>query len=181
MDKAIGDFKVLVVDDVKDIHTLFSRILTYQPQLKPGQASPILQQLPTFKLDNAFQGEDALRLVRQSLVDGKPYALAFVDIRMPPGWDGIKTIQQIWEVDKDIQIVICTSGSDYSWEETVIKLDNIDNFLILKKPFDAVTVRQIACALTTKWRLAQLARTYTEKLERQVAENSGQPISHEDH
>jgi CheY-like chemotaxis protein len=170
MDKYIGDFRVLVVDDVKDIHTIFNRILTYQPQMKPGQVTPILQTLPTFKLDNAFQGEDALNLVKQSILDNKPYALAFVDIRMPPGWDGIKTIQQIWEVDKDIQMVICTAAADYSWEDTVVKLDNIENFLILKKPFDAVTVRQIACALTTKWRLAQFARLYTEKLEKQVAE-----------
>jgi DNA-binding LytR/AlgR family response regulator len=171
MDKYIGDYRVLVVDDVKDIHTIFSRILTYQPQPKAGgQVTPILQTLPTFKIDNAFQGEDALRLVRESLIENKPYALAFIDIRMPPGWDGIKTIQQIWEVDKDIQIVICTGGSDYSWEDTVIRLDNIENFLILKKPFDAVTVRQMACALTTKWRLQQIARLYTEKLEKQVSE-----------
>ncbi|MES2218507.1 MAG: response regulator [Pseudomonadota bacterium] len=170
MDKFIGDYRILVVDDVKDIHTIFNRILTYQPQIKAGQSTPILQTLPTFKIDDAFQGEDALNLVKQALADNKPYALAFVDIRMPPGWDGIKTIQQIWDVDKDIQIVICTGGSDYSWEETVVKLDNIENFLILKKPFDAVTVRQIACALTTKWRLTQQARLYTEKLEKLVAE-----------
>jgi diguanylate cyclase len=95
-------------------------------------------------------------------------------VSMPPGWDGMKTIQKIWEVDPDIQIVICTAGADYSWEDTITTLNEIDNFLILKKPFDTVTVRQIACALTSKWQLTHEARQYTEKLEQQVVERTAE-------
>jgi diguanylate cyclase len=173
MGKLSGNFRILIVDDSQDIHTVFTRVLTFEPQLKSGQKS-LLQMLPTFRIDSAFQGEEAANLVKKSIADNDPFALAFVDVSMPPGWDGIKTIQQIWELDKDIQIVICTAGEDYSWEETVIKLGAIDNFLILKKPFDAVTVRQLACALTTKWQLARAGRQYTTTLENQVAERTAQ-------
>jgi diguanylate cyclase (GGDEF)-like protein len=173
MDKLSGEFRVLIVDDSPDIHTVFRQILSYQVPLNPGDAD-ILSVLPSFHIDYAFQGEEALQLVKKSLVDDNPYALAFVDVRMPPGWDGMKTIQQIWEIDPDMQIVICTAGSDYSWEDTITTLDEIDNFLILKKPFDTVTVRQIACALTSKWRLGHEARLNTERLEQQVAERTAE-------
>ena len=173
MDKLSGNFRILIVDDSQDIHTVFTRVLTYHPNVKSNEKS-ILNLLPTFHIDSAFQGEEAVKLVKKSLAEHNPYALAFVDVSMPPGWDGIKTIQQIWEVDENIQVVICTAGEDYSWEDTVVELGAIGNFLILKKPFDAVTVRQLACALTSKWELARVGRQYTETLENEVAERTAQ-------
>src|SRR5438045_7148731 len=91
---------------------------------------------------------------------------------MPPVWDGIETIKHIWALDKDIQIVICTAYSDYSWEEMVAALGKTDNLLILKKPFDNVSVRQLACALTTKWQLTEKTRQYTSTLQQQVADKT---------
>jgi diguanylate cyclase (GGDEF)-like protein len=173
MDKLSGEFRVLIVDDSPDIHTVFKQILSYQTPIKPGRPA-ILAGLPTFLLNYAFQGEEALQLVRLAVQENQPYALAFIDIRMPPGWDGMKTVQQIWDIDPDVQIVICTAGSDYSWEDTIITLNAIHNFLILKKPFDTMTVRQIACALASKWQLAREARQYTAKLEHQVVERTSQ-------
>jgi diguanylate cyclase (GGDEF)-like protein len=87
--------------------------------------------------------------------EGRPYAVAFVDIRMPPGWDGIETVCRIWEVDPEILVVICSAYSDYSWEEMVRKLGRNDRFLILKKPFDNVEVRQCAMALTERWSVSR--------------------------
>src|SRR5476649_2149487 len=100
-------------------------------------------------------------MVRASVAANNKYAMAFVDMRMPPGWDGVETIKHIWEIDKDIQIVICTAYSDYSWEEMINSLGQKDNLLVLKKPFDNVAVRQISCALSRKWELAQESRRYT--------------------
>jgi DNA-binding LytR/AlgR family response regulator len=84
-------------------------------------------------LDSAFQGEQGLALIRRSLERQRPYALAFVDVRMPPGWDGIETIARIWEDYPDLQVVVCTAYSDYSWEEMVEKLGQTDRLVILKK------------------------------------------------
>jgi diguanylate cyclase (GGDEF)-like protein len=171
MDKKSSAYRILIVDDSRDIHAVFKQVLNYQPQqIKQSQ----IKNFPLFTVDSAYQGVEAVVKVEEAIKEGNPYALAFVDINMPPGWDGVKTIQQIWELDKDIQVVICTAGNDYSWEETVIQLGAIDNFLILKKPFDAVTVRQVACALTSKWKLGRQARQYTVKLENEVLDRTSQ-------
>ncbi|WP_324602954.1 response regulator, partial [Legionella drancourtii] len=128
--------------------------------------------LPHFQIDTALQGQEGVKLIKKAFKDGNPYALAFVDIRMPPGWDGIETIKHIWKIDPEIQMVICTAYSDYSWEETVEQLGKKDNLLILKKPFDNISVRQLAYSLTKKWQLLQERRNYTKRLEQQVKERT---------
>ena len=103
---------------------------------------------------------------------GRPYALAFVDVRMPPGWDGVETIERIWQVDPDLQIVICTAYSDYSWEDMQRRLGQSDSLLVLKKPFDTIEVLQIAHALTRKWELNRQVRASLQDLDRKVAERT---------
>jgi two-component system NtrC family sensor kinase len=81
--------------------------------------------------------------------------MAFVDMRMPPGWDGVKRIERLWAADPRLQVVICTAYSDTSWEEVLQRLDARDRLLILKKPFDNIEERQLACGLYAKWRMAE--------------------------
>src|SRR5205085_2828978 len=95
----------------------------------------------------------------------RSYAVAFVDVRMPPGWDGIETISRIWKEFPDLQIVICTAYSDYSWDEIAKSIGNTDQMLVLKKPFDNVEVLQMAHALAKKWQLTQIARRQMEELD----------------
>lgn len=175
------DFKILVIDDNPAIHRDFIKILTASSDLSEldqlsmkmfGKKKHEDISLPNFKIDTASQGKEGVEYVLQSLNKGEHYSLAFVDIRMPPGWDGIETIKHIWELDKDVQIVICTAYSDYSWEETVANLGKTDNLLILKKPFDNVSVRQLACALTKKWQLLQDARQFTSSLKKQISDRT---------
>lgn len=94
--------------------------------------------------------------------------MAFVDVRMPPGWDGIETTAKIWEQDPELQIVICTAYSDYSWDEMVARLPQSDQLLVLKKPFDTIEALQMAHALTEKWRLLQAAKFKLEHLQMNV-------------
>ena len=135
---------------------------------------------PKFTIDSAQQGQEGLALVRKAVQTGRPYALAFVDARMPPGWDGIETTERIWQICSDLQVVICTAYSDYSWDEVVERLGQTDSLLILRKPFDAAEVRQLACALSEKWHLNQLAKCRVADLETMVekrtAELEGQRI-----
>ena len=111
-------------------------------------------------------------MVEQSIQQGRPYALAFVDVRMPPGWDGVETISHIWRQYPELQVVLCTAYSDYSWEDIIKHLGQSDSMLILKKPFDNVEVLQLAHALTKKWRLTQQARIRMEDLDRLVNERT---------
>ncbi|MBH0202209.1 MAG: hypothetical protein HP496_07935, partial [Nitrospira sp.] len=95
----------------------------------------------------------------------RPYAVAFVDMRMPPGWDGLETIERMWEVDPEIQAVICTAYTDHSWDDIIRRLGYDDRLLILQKPFSSVEVSQLAASLTTKWNLARQARQRLEAAE----------------
>jgi len=174
--------RIIVVDDNKAIHQDFIKILTankqeddltaLNAQLFGEPSERIDALLPSFQIDTASQGQEGVEYIKKAIHEKKPYALAFVDVRMPPGWDGIETIQHIWELDPDIQVVICTAYSDYTWEETVEKLGQKENLLILKKPFDNITVRQLACALTKKWQLLQETRQYTAVLEDKVKDRT---------
>jgi diguanylate cyclase (GGDEF)-like protein len=158
--------RILVIDDQENIHDDYRKIVgpreTRTAALDAAAAEffgeePAAAQEPDlgFELDSAFQGEDGYRMVQHAIEQGRPYAMAFVDIRMPPGWDGVETVQRIWEIDTEILIVLCSAHSDYSWEQMVEKLGRTDRFLILKKPFDNIEVRQFAMALTERWSLAR--------------------------
>jgi diguanylate cyclase (GGDEF)-like protein len=177
-----NNFRILIIDDNPAIHQDFIKILEVRgtsPDLAIlegeifGDVNKVEESaLPHFQIDTASQGQEGVERVKEALEEGKPYALAFVDIRMPPGWDGIETIKHIWALDPHIQVVICTAFSDYTWEETIKELGLSDNLLILKKPFDSVSVRQLASALTKKWQLMQQSKVYTETLEKNVQERT---------
>ncbi|HEX2101588.1 MAG TPA: response regulator, partial [Candidatus Synoicihabitans sp.] len=189
--------RILLVDDNTAIHDDFRRVLapadSSQSELdaaaaalfgdpsgastapfEGGVAIATGAPAPVFTLDCAHQGEEALELVRAARAAGEPYALAFVDMRMPPGWDGLTTISKLWEVDDELHCVICTAYSDRSWDEIQATLTDRDRWLVLKKPFDKVEVLQLAQALTEKWHLASLARERAETLEAAVLERTDQ-------
>ena len=174
----IADYKpnhrILIIDDNPSIHDDFRKILcptkADNAKLKGMEEALFDEFQPsievvTFQVDSAYQGKDGLAMVKQSLAENRPYAMAFVDVRMPPGWDGVETISRIWEVFPQLQIVVCTAYSDYSWEELRLKVGQPDNLLVLKKPFDNVEVQQLAHALTKKWLLGIQANFQMVELE----------------
>src|SRR5882757_3639097 len=162
--------RILVIDDNSAIHFDFRKILG-EPEAEDAALLAAEAEIfgtpesTFFQIDAASQGEEGLKLVERSMEEGRPYALAFVDVRMPPGWDGIETTKRIWQVCPDLQIVICTAYSDCSWSEMHEQLRPLDRLLILKKPFDTIEVLQMANALTEKWRLLQESKTRLDDLE----------------
>ena len=151
--------RILVIDDNKAIHQDFRKILCPPKAAPNGMAEaeaalfgdePAALNLPEFQIDSAFQGEEGLALIEKSLAEGRPYAMAFVDVRMPPGWDGVETTAKIWQKYPDLQVVICTAYSDYSWEEMLNKPGSSYRLVLLKKPFDNIEVLQLAISLTEK-------------------------------
>jgi signal transduction histidine kinase len=168
-----------VIDDNHAIHADYHKVLdgdTHPPGQTNLEDALFGTSAPTipcegFEIASAFQGAEGLLLVEQALASGDPFALAFVDVRMPPGWDGLETTARIWAVDPDIQIVLCTAYLDYSWEETIAKVGQSDRLLILKKPFANIEVLQLANALTEKWRLLQESKARTRELQQRVDEH----------
>src|SRR5215475_5694706 len=165
--------RILIVDDNESIHSDFHNILCPDDvdQTTVNEMEAVLfeetaqpERPNSFELDSAFQGKEGLEMVKKALEEGRPYAMAFVDVRMPPGWDGIETIARIWQVDPDLQIVVCTAYADYSWEEIRAKVGQPDSLLVLKKPFDNIEVQQLAHALTKKWQLTMQTRMQMTEL-----------------
>lgn len=169
-----GARRVLVVDDNESTHRDVRRILI------PDQAADRLGELevelglseagggrtpPRYIVDVASQGGEAVELVRSATAQDQPYMLAFVDMRMPPGWDGLQTIERIWELDLDVQIVLCTAFSDYTAGQIEASLGRSDRLVFLRKPFETLEVHQLAFALTEKWRMTQDARLQRKMLE----------------
>ncbi|HWD92790.1 MAG TPA: response regulator [Verrucomicrobiae bacterium] len=175
--------RILVVDDNPSIHEDFRKILGAK-----SAAQSHLENVETalfgdgdvsvdrhgFRIDSAYQGQEAFELVKKSVAAGDPYAVAFVDVRMPPGWDGIETLEKIWNCAPEVQAVVCTAFSDYSWDEMTQRLGQSDNLLILKKPFETVEVLQMVHALSQKWRLGRQAKLRMDDLDRMVRQRTAE-------
>ena len=173
--------RILVIDDNPSIHKDFQTILLEEEESETlnelrsevfGDKTNDNAPKSVYELDFASQGKEGCEKIKQACSEDHPYELAFVDMRMPPGWDGLKTIEHIWEIDPNVQVVICTAYSDYSWGEITERLGRSENLLILKKPFDSAEVAQLASALTEKWILARQASLKMDQLEQMVKERT---------
>ncbi|QDU83365.1 Alkaline phosphatase synthesis sensor protein PhoR [Planctomycetes bacterium Pla163] len=175
------NLRLLIVDDNPSIHEDFKKILGGSGESSAeldalsddffGDDAPAAPGAATtsssgraYELTTASQGQEALEHVQAAAAARKPFAMAFVDVRMPPGWDGIRTIAELWKVDPDLQVVVCTAFSDYSYDEILDQLGRTDQLLILKKPFDAVEVQQMALALTAKRNAHDREKLYIEEI-----------------
>ena len=172
--------RVLVVDDNSSIHHDFKKILQRDLESKAlEQARSALfgdtrsvQSRETFDVDCVDQGRTALDRVEAACKESRPYAVAFVDMRMPPGWDGLETIEHLWKVDPELQVVICTAYSDQPWDEIRDRIGRNDKLLILQKPFNGIEVLQLATALCWKWDLAHQVARQLNSLSHQVDERT---------
>jgi diguanylate cyclase len=171
-----GNRRILIIDDNAAIHADFRKVLGAQAEHFAQAALDVLEAdlfggdaaaspRPNFEIDSAHQGQEGVEKVRHALAEGRPYAMAFVDMRMPPGWDGLKTIERLWATDSDVQVVICSAHTDYDWTEVVQRLGHSDKLLVLRKPAEPIEVLQCATALSRKWENDKLVRGHVLRLE----------------
>jgi signal transduction histidine kinase len=173
--------RVVIIDDVEEIHNNIRTIFrTRKNELLDtlnkeifgaNQTSSDIKQELHLSFDSAFQGQEGYELVKKAVATGKPYSVAIVDMRMPPGWDGLQTIRKIREVDQDIEIVICSAYSDYSWHDIAQELSVTDKYLFLSKPFEVTEMKQMVINLAEKWWLNTKNKIYLEEL-RKARENA---------
>ncbi len=169
--------RILVIDDNPSIHRDYAKILGGEAhddadlaaveQMLFGEAVAAPER-PTYELTFATQGQEGVELARHAFSAGRPFAVAFIDMRMPPGWDGLETIQHLWAIDPDVQVVVCSAHSDYDWNDFVKQLGSTDKLLVLKKPFEPIEVMQCASALTRKWQHEAFVRRQVAALEQVV-------------
>jgi len=154
------DFKN-ILDNGKSIH--HSSVLDALTFDILGKKTPA-DAVHTYHLDFANQGKQGLEKAQIAISAGTPYAIAFIDIRMPPGLNGIETIKQLWKIDSEIQTVIISAYSDYDWHEIINDLGESDRLLILKKPFENIEIKQMASSLCKKWNLNRKMQTTHNEL-----------------
>ncbi len=179
--------RILIVDDNESIHNDFRKVLVHEINedhadldeleaelfgAEEKEAAVTESENVVYEVDSAFQGQEALKMVDKAEKEGKPYALIFMDVRMPPGWDGIETIGRIWVKHPYLEMVLCTAYSDYTWDDIVEKLGCTDKLLFLRKPFDSVAVQQMALSLIKKFNLGEQARHYVSNLEQEVQQRT---------
>ena len=171
--------RILVIDDNPSIHDDYRKILAGHAAGKVSAAEaalfgeqPSAVERPTFDVDSAMQGRDGVERARAALTEGRPYSVAFVDMRMPPGWDGVETIEHLWAVDPEIQVVVCSAYTDYDWLELLTRLGHSDKLIVVKKPFEPIEILQCASALSRKWANARALRQHVESLERVVTDRT---------
>lgn len=172
VDEMCPNRRIIVIDDNFSIHDDFRKIL--MPSATSDDinllrsslfgATTTTGQPERFEVDFAQQGQEGYDQILRARTTGCPYAVAIVDMRLPLGWDGLETIEHIWAVDPEIQVVICTAYSDHPWENIAHRLGKTDRLLILRKPFDPIEVEQLATSLTRKWELARRVRLQVDDL-----------------
>ncbi len=191
MDKQAN--RILIVDDSEAIHRDIIKILsgpkhTHQradlnaierelfedaPAPKSTDRATVIDAI-RYRIDSAFQGSEAVEMVDRAAADGYPYAMVFMDVRMPPGMNGIETIEQIWHKYPAIEMVIVTAFSDHSWEDILMRVGRTDRLMILRKPFDLITIKQLALALTQKYQISVKVQSYLKHIELEVQNGSPQ-------
>jgi two-component system NtrC family sensor kinase len=108
-----------------------------------------------YEIDAAFQGQEGLEMVLRAASTRRPYAVVFADMRMPPGWDGVETIERILRVTPRVELCICSAYSDYSWHEVIRRVGR-PGLRLLRKPFDTYELLTLAAELTEKWNRANV-------------------------
>jgi diguanylate cyclase (GGDEF)-like protein len=173
--------RLLIIDDNVAIHQDFLKIFGTPAEKSAedeflaaeaalfGETVATASARPVFAIDSAYQGQEGVAKAGQALAEGRPYGMAFVDMRMPPGWDGLETIERLWAIDPHIQVVICSAHADYDWMEVVQRLGHSDQLLVLRKPFESIEVLQCANSLTRKWRNERMIRAQLASLEQDVS------------
>lgn len=168
------------MDDNEDIHDDFLKALDMYYSAAAHEQLQQLEELLfdekpvvetkkpqiNYHIDSAYQGEEGYAMAVRAHMEDNPYALAFVDVRMPPGLDGVQTVRRLLSDEPNLEMVLCSAFSDYPWERINEILGYSDRVLFLRKPFDITEVRQITVALTRKWRLRMENHAATKALRR---------------
>ena len=181
--------RILIVDDTYEIHEDFRKILR-SPRLTMRNQELKKLEMELFedtefqvkaeltdieyRIDSAYQGNQAIDMVTSAYAGKDPYAVVFMDVRMPPGLTGVETIERIWKEFPCTEIVIVTAYSDYSWEQILERVGITDHLMFLRKPFDQVSVKQMALALTRKFNVTMKVRKFLDNVEGELASRNTQ-------
>ncbi len=167
--------RVLIVDDQDEIHIDFQEILSEKNRkaasddlveaFLPGSFQNSSTYLPSFELSHASSGAEAYQIVKDATESNRPFAVAYIDIRMPPGMDGVETIRRIREFEKNLEIVIMTAYTDKPLHEIVTNMELLHKLLYIRKPAAREEIQQITLSLVEKWNVEQESLKHQQALD----------------
>ncbi|MBU1171997.1 MAG: hypothetical protein KKD44_20775 [Proteobacteria bacterium] len=176
--------RILVADDEARIHDFFIEALKSEPigdrasEIKTLERELFRTVKPSspfsgnpgqgYDLDLCTSGSDAVDHVIRSLENDTPYSVVFLDVRMPPGPDGIWAAEKIRSLDRDIEIVIVTAFSDIHPADILKRVPPVHKLLYLQKPCYVLEIRHMAASLTSKWSMERELKRIQEQQERRI-------------
>ncbi|UCD32881.1 MAG: diguanylate cyclase [Desulfobacterales bacterium] len=178
--------KILVADDEEMILELYDHVLgqyhvtrtsepetdVFRNELLSNGNTIIKPDKPVYDLTLCRQGEEAVKAVSVAESEGHPFAIAFLDVRMPPGPDGIWTAENIRAICADTQIVIVTGYSDIDPAEIGRRVPPADRLLYIQKPFHPFEMRQFASTMAARWEAERKTLALNRELELKVKERT---------
>ena len=174
--------RILIVDDEAAMHDSyrrsFARTRSDAGDVLDAMAADLWddtpetggEDAPDYALTHSTQGLDAVAEVERAIAAGTPYAVAFIDIRMPPGIDGRETAKRIRALDADINLVVVTGYSDFSPLEISKVAGPADKIFYIAKPFEVAEIQQTAAALVARWANDRALEAARVQLSRQVTQ-----------
>ncbi len=176
--------RILIVDDepkiLEELQKVLAPLETTGTELKElqsrlfGESDESGSPQKSYDVHCCDQGDQAIEAVQKALAQEQPYAVAFLDVRMPPGPDGVATAEEIRKIDPNLQIVMMTGYSDFDISEIAKRVPPEDKLLYVQKPIHAQEIRQFALALTAKWQsdyLLHQQNEYLIEVNKQLAEH----------
>ncbi len=97
---------------------------------------------PHFKVVACSQGDDAISLAEKASNDGDPFDVVILDVRMPPGIDGVEAGSQIRKLDPNIEIIFVTGFSDVPLEELQRRVPPPMKLHYFSKPLSFIQLAQ---------------------------------------
>lgn len=178
--------RILIVDD--DVHIIAEYLHCLGSDFEPDVATATLSDLERvlfgeetdergavrFDVHSCNQGAAGVRAVEDAVRVGAPFAIVFLDIRMPPGIDGVEAAKRIRRIDPNVNIVLVTGSLTPEPENLGREIPPSDRMFFFKKPFHAVECRQLAAALCGKWHADLALRRANEVLEQRVMDRTAE-------
>ncbi len=165
--------RVLIVDDQGEIHVDFQEMLGSKKNLlsdsladafTPVDSKSAAPYPPSFELSHVSNGDKACQIVKAAKESNRPFAVAYIDIMMPPGIDGIETIRRIREFEPDLEIVIMTAYTDKLMPEIIRNMELRHKLLYVRKPVAREEIQQMTLSLVEKWNIEQESLRQQEQL-----------------
>lgn len=156
--------RILLADDENSILDLYEAILALDANAPAGpgelekrmaafyEGREALPDLRCFAATRCRQGDEAVAAVASAVQEGRPFAMAFLDIRMPPGPDGIWAAEEIRKLDPLVNIVMVTAYPELPPRDVARRVPPLGRFLLLQKPLLPLEIMQVAAVLADKWR-----------------------------